>query len=351
MKLFFDDAQLAHKPTQYMRHGKIIDAFENPARATTLIEALGAVGAVRETPGDFGLDPVLKVHADHYVAFLETAYERFVELYDHGVELLPSVSPYVGAAADLGVRDKPRTTGVMGQAGWYIAGLSNAMMANTYAAAYASAQTAAAGAAAILAGERAAYSLCRPPGHHAYIDRGAGFCFFNNAAIAAEILREQYSRVAIIDFDTHHGDGTQSIFYRRADVFFGSVHTDPHAYYPHYFGYADETGAGVGEGANLNLPLAEGGGDEAFVEANRRLADAVRAHGAQALVISAGWDAHGDDPLSRQNVTTDAYARIGEIWGGLAVPSLIVQEGGYSLAAVAEAAPGFVGAFRAASGV
>ena len=131
------------------------------------------------------------------------------------------------------------------------------------------------------------------------------------------MMREQAPRVAIIDFDTHHGDGTQAIFYSRDDVFYGSVHTDPSAYYPHYAGYADETGAGPGEGANLNLPLAQGSGDDDFVDANRRLAEAVGARGIEALVLSAGWDAHKDDPLSKLNVTSDAYARIGEIWGRL----------------------------------
>jgi acetoin utilization deacetylase AcuC-like enzyme len=155
--------------------------------------------------------------------------------------------------------------------------------------------------------------------------------------------------VAIIDFDTHHGDGTQAIFYGRDDVFYGSVHTDPSAYYPHYAGYADEIGAGRGEGANLNLPLAQGSDDNAFIDANLRLADEVRMRGIEALVLSAGWDAHKDDPLSRLNVTSDAFRRIGKIWGKLNLPTLIVQEGGYSLAAVADAAPAFVHAFRSAS--
>ena len=348
MKLFFSETQLAHQPKQYMVNGWIVNPFENPDRATTLIEALGALGVVREEPGDFGMEPVLKVHADHYVVFLEEAYEKFTKLPNHGPEVLPNVSPYRGASEDFGPRDKPRPTGILGRAGWYIAGLSNAMMERTYRAAYASAQTAVAGAETVLSGEQAAFSLCRPPGHHAYVDRAAGFCYFNNAAIAAEVLRRRFPRVAIVDFDTHHGDGTQAIFYTRDDVFFGSVHTDPSSYYPHFTGYADEIGSGRGEGSNLNLPLAFGADDGAFVDANRRLADAVKAYGADALVVSAGWDAHENDPLSKLNVTTDAYARIGEVWGGLGLPTLIVQEGGYSLTAVAEAAPAFIGAFREA---
>jgi acetoin utilization deacetylase AcuC-like enzyme len=349
MKLFFSDTQFAHQPKQYMVHGRIVDPFENPNRATTLIDALGRTRLVRTEPGDFGQDPILAVHTGHYVEFLAEAHARFMELPNHGPEVLPNVHPYRGAAGDLEPRGRPRPTGILGRAGWYIGDLSCAMMEGTFQAAYASAQTAMAGARVVLDGGRAAFALCRPPGHHAYADRASGFCYFNNAAIAAQMMRQEAGRVAIIDFDTHHGDGTQAIFYSRADVFYGSVHTDPTAYYPHYAGYADETGAGPGEGANLNLPLAQGSGDDDFVEANLRLADAVRAWDVEALVLSAGWDAHKDDPLSKLNITSDAFSRIGEIWGRLNLPILIVQEGGYSLAAVAEAGPAFVRAFRSAS--
>jgi acetoin utilization deacetylase AcuC-like enzyme len=349
MKLFFDDRQLIHRPQQYMVHGRIVEPFENPERATALVAALEPLGLRRTAPDDFGHDPILDVHAGHYLSFLEEAYARFMELPDHGPEVLPNVHPFGGSGPDLRARDIPRPSGILGQAGWYMGDLSCPIMAGTFRAAYASAQSAIAGAEAVLAGDYA-YALCRPPGHHAYQDRASGFCYLNNAAIAAQILRRTFPKVAIIDFDTHHGDGTQAIFYRRGDVFYGSVHTDPSSYYPHFFGYADETGAFEGDGANLNLPLEPGAEDEAFIDANQRLALAVQAHGAEALVVSAGWDAHRDDPLSKLAVTTDAFPRIGEIWGKLALPTLIVQEGGYSLDALAQAAPAFVAAFRSASG-
>ena len=350
MKLFFSEAQLAHQPKQYMVHGRIVDPFENPSRAITLIDALAAVGLGRLEPADFGREPILSAHDGHYVTFLEGAYARFKELPNHGPEVLPNVHPYLGAGADLARRGPPRPTGIIGQAGWYVGDLSCAMMEGTYRAAYASAQTAIAGAQAVSAGEQAAFSLCRPPGHHAYADRASGFCYFNNAAIAAEVLRRTYQKVAIIDFDTHHGDGTQAIFYRRRDVFYGSVHTDPSAYYPHFAGYADETGAGDGEGANLNLPLAWGSGDEAFIDANERLCSAVERFQADALVLSAGWDAHEADPLSRLAVTTEGFRRIGEVWGKLRLPTVIVQEGGYSLEVIEDAAPAFVASFRDLAG-
>jgi len=346
MKLFFDETQLAHQPRQYMVHGRIVDPFENPNRATTLIAALESVGLERAAPHDFGRAPILKAHADHYVAFLEEAYTRFMELPNHGPEALPNVHPYRGASLSYADRGKPRVTGIIGRTGWYMGDLSCAIMEGTFRAAYASAQTAIAGAEEVLAGAPAAFSLCRPPGHHAYWDRCSGFCYLNNAAIAAEVLRRGFPRVAIADFDTHHGDGTQQIFYARGDVFYGSVHTDPSAYYPHFAGYADETGMGAGEGMNLNLPLPFGADDRAFIEANAKLCDAVRAFRADALVISAGWDAHRDDPLSKLAVSTAGYARLGELYGKLGLPTLIVQEGGYSLRAIEEASGAFMRAFR-----
>ena len=348
MKLFFSDAQLAHKPKQYMVHGRIVDPFESPERATTLLNALEKCGLDRTEPEDFGRAPILATHADHYVEFFAEAYDRFMELPNHGPEVLPNVHPYRGAPPDLVCRDSPRPIGIIGRAGWYMGDLSCAIMEGTFRAAYASAQTAIAGAEAVLAGEAAAFSLCRPPGHHAYADRASGFCYFNNAAIAAEVLRGSFQKIAIVDFDTHHGDGTQAIFYTREDVFYGSVQTDPSAYYPHFSGYADEIGTGEGQGATLNLPLAAGAEDEAFVDANQRLALEVQAQRAEALVISAGWDAHHDDPLSNLAVTTEAFLSIGQIWGKLRLPTAIVQEGGYTLTAVAQAAPAFMQSFREA---
>jgi acetoin utilization deacetylase AcuC-like enzyme len=224
-------------------------------------------------------------------------------------------------------------------------------MEGTFRAAYASAQTAIAGAEEVLGGAPAAFSLCRPPGHHAYTDRCSGFCYLNSAAIAAEVLRRQFKRVAITDFDTHHGDGTQQVFYARGDILYVSVHTDPSAYYPHFAGYADETGTGAGEGANLNLPLPFGADNDAFVDANAKACAAVKAFRADALVISAGWDAHRDDPLSKLAVTTDAYAQLGELYSKLGLPTLVVQEGGYSLQAIGEASHAFMRAFRAAHAV
>lgn len=351
MKLYFDDAVLAHVPTQFMVAGRIVAPVETPDRAVALAGALAAIGLTRETPADAGLDPIHAVHAEHYTAFLREAYDRFQELPGAGPEVWPNVHPYWGAGPDLARRPPPRAAGIIGRAGWYVGDLACAIMAGTWGAAYASAQTAIAGADALLASERAAYALCRPPGHHAYPDRASGFCFLNNAAIAAERLRKRFPRVAIVDFDTHHGDGTQAVFYRRADTLVCSSHTDPANYYPYFIGYEDERGAGAGEGYNVNLPLPPGSGDGIFIEAVRTMANATAAFAPDALIVSAGWDAHRDDPLSKLAVSTDGFARAAEVLGHLRLPTLIVQEGGYSLSAVKETAPRFVSAFRGAAGV
>src|SRR3954470_23759858 len=237
MRLFFDGAQLEHRPTQFMVSGRIVPPFENPDRAEALVSALTGVGLVRENPADHGLAPILAVHAEHYVSFLESAHALFRARPNSGPEVLPNVHPYVSASTDQSPRPKPRVIGIVGLAGWYVGDMACAITEGTYRACYASAKSAAAAAEAVLGGERAAFALCRPPGHHAYVDRASGFCFFNNAAIAAEVLKRRFPRVAIVDFDTHHGDGTQAIFYTRDDVFFGSVHTDPCSYYPHFTGY------------------------------------------------------------------------------------------------------------------
>lgn len=342
VKFFFSDRQLNHQPTQYMVHGRLIQAFETAARAEALIDSLSRAGLKRLTPLSSGLEPILAVHAGHYLDFLRDAHAEFSELPNSGPEVLPNVHPYRGADAAFSPRGLPRVTGILGRAGWYVGDLSAVIAAGSHDAIFASAEAAISAAEAVRGGDAASFALCRPPGHHAYVDRASGFCFLNNAAIAAEILRKRWSRVAILDFDTHHGDGTQAIFYSRGDVFFGSTHTDPSAYYPHYTGYADERGAGEGDGANLNLPLAYGTDDAGFIEANRLLIAAALSHGAEALVISAGWDAHFLDPLSKLAVTTEAYARIGELYGKSGLPTVIVQEGGYSLQAVAEASRAFM---------
>ncbi len=345
MRMFFANDQLKHAPQQFMAAGRIVAPFEVPERAERMAAGLVALGLEASEPEDAGLDPILSVHADHYVEFLRTAHERFQALPNAGPEVFPNVHPQVSATPDLSPRERPRPSHIVGQAGWYMGDMACALGAETWQAVYASAQSAIAAARTVLAGEDEALALCRPPGHHAYHDRASGFCFLNNAAIVAEELLQRFQRVGIIDFDTHHGDGTQAIFYRRSDVVYASTHTDPREYYPFYLGYPDETGFGEGDKFNFNIPLPQGTSDEDFIDANQQLIIATLASKVDALVLSVGWDAHQDDPLSRLNITTDAFRRLGRIYGEVPLPTVIVQEGGYSLAAIEKVAPIFIEEF------
>ncbi len=345
MKMYFSREQLKHDPQQFMAAGRIVAPFEVPERAERLASGLSHLGLELCEPCDHGRGPILSVHSDHYVTFLETAHRRFQELPNAGPEVLPNVHPHLSAHPGLGPRERPRPSSVVGQAGWYMGDLACALGSGTWQAAYDSAQAAASAAHDLVQGAEEALALCRPPGHHAYQDRASGFCFLNNAAIAAEILLQRFKRIGIIDFDTHHGDGTQAIFYQRSDVFYASAHTTPREYYPFYFGYEDEVGFGEGDKSNLNIPLPVGADDEAFVEANQKLIVAVLAAEVDALVLSAGWDAHRDDPLSKLDVSHDAFRRLGRLLGEVPLPTVIVQEGGYSLAAIESVAPLFISEF------
>jgi acetoin utilization deacetylase AcuC-like enzyme len=208
----------------------------------------------------------------------------------------------------------------------------------SWAAIAAAADSARTAAGLIGAGRQTAvYALCRPPGHHAGPAGYGGSCYLNNAAIAAEALRAAgLDRVAVLDIDAHHGNGTQAIFYQRADVFYGSVHVDPGAgWFPHYLGFAAEQGAGAGLGANLNIPLAPGSGDADWLDAVGQLCAAAREHGAQAIVLSLGVDAAAADPESPLQVSTAGYRTAGQLIAGLG-PVAAVQEGGYDLASLGD---------------
>jgi acetoin utilization deacetylase AcuC-like enzyme len=201
--------------------------------------------------------------------------------------------------------------------------------AQTWDAAYASAQTAIHAAGLVLAGQRAVYGLCRPPGHHAFAELAGGFCYLNNSGIAAQRLTDAGRRVAILDVDLHHGNGTQGMFYDRGDVLTVSIHADPERFYPFFWGYADEVGTGDGLGANLNLPLPRGTGDEGFMAALATAMDAITAWGADSLVLALGLDAYEGDPFAGLGVTTAGFARIGQAVAEMGLPTVIIQEGGY----------------------
>jgi acetoin utilization deacetylase AcuC-like enzyme len=234
----------------------------------------------------------------------------------------------------------------MGQLGWYLGDLSVPVGEHCWISTLRSAETAVAGADAVLAGEGKVYALCRPSGHHARADRATGFCYLNNTAIAAQRLRSRCGKVAILDVDAHHGDGTQQIFYRRDDVLTISVHADPSNYYPFFTGYEDERGNGPGEGFNLNLPLAHGAGRDAMAAAVNKAAEAIKAFGAEAVVIALGYDAHKDDPIGVLKLGAADFGAIGAQVKAMGLPTLVVQEGGYAIEAIGGCLDAFLSGFK-----
>jgi acetoin utilization deacetylase AcuC-like enzyme len=213
---------------------------------------------------------------------------------------------------------------------------------------YWSANTAASAAALVQDGSQMAYALCRPPGHHAFADLAGGFCFVNNSAVAATVLREKHDRVAIVDVDLHHGNGTQGIFYRRADVLTVSVLADPIRFYPFFWGHAHERGEGAGLGYNLNLPLPRGSQDDAFLSALERGLEQVAAFAPGALVVALGLDAFEGDPFGGLAVSTPGFGEIGRRLAVLGRPTVIVQEGGYLCDALGDNLAAFLAGFEGA---
>ena len=221
------------------------------------------------------------------------------------------------------------------------------MVAGTWAAAKAAADAAVSASACVAAGERAAFCITRPPGHHAGMDFMGGYCFLNNAATAAEYLRGAgCERVAILDVDYHHGNGTQSIFYRRSDVLTVSVHGDPRTEYPFYLGHADEVGEGAGEGFNRNLPLVAGCAPEEWFEALEHACYGVEQFRPEALVVSLGLDTFAEDPICRFNLPCEAFSRLGSRVKALGVPTVFVLEGGYAAEALGVNAANVVEGFE-----
>ena len=322
MRCYFHPEQLLHHPRSYYSRGAMRTPQEVPERAQRLLQAAKDLGFDIRQPDDAGLAPLKAVHGDAYLAFLEEAHARWKEVpEDWGDEVMSNIF----------VREPNALRGILAQAARYLADGSCPVGEHTWRSAYWSAQSAVAAAKAILDGEPAAYALCRPPGHHARFDAAGGFCYVNNAAVAAQALRSRYSRVAILDTDMHHGQGIQEIFYERNDVLYVSTHGDPTNFYPGVAGFEDERGSGAGEGYNLNLPMAHGASEADFMGQLEIALDAVKDFGAEVLVLSLGFDIYELDPQSKVAVTTEGFAALGERIRALRMPCVIVQEGGYHL--------------------
>jgi acetoin utilization deacetylase AcuC-like enzyme len=342
MRAFYHPDQALHDPLQYMRFGRLVPPKDLPARTAELLRALASRGIKPETPAAHGIAPALGVHAPHYLQFLATVWERWTQLPERGPEAWPNTFPYWSGRPEEPARPPCPAEGLIGQIGWYLGDLSVPMGPHSWTSTLRSCETAVSAADALAEGEALAYALCRPSGHHARADRASGFCYVNNTAVAAQRLRARYDRVAILDIDAHHGDGTQQIFYNRPDVLTVSIHADPLNYYPFYTGYAGETGCGVGEGFNLNLPLAHGAGGDAMIAAIETAAEKIGAFAPQALVLALGFDAHRLDPIGVLKLEAEDFGRCGEKVRAFGLPTLIVQEGGYAMGAIGECLGAFL---------
>lgn len=332
-----------HAPEFEFFRGERVPCFETPSRATFVIDALRARGHEIVAPCVDSRAILAQVHTPRYLQFLETAWSQWVALKPDNADSqpFPSVWPVRTLRSDI------EPANFTARLGLYSMDNGSPLVAGTWAASKAAADAAATAAAHIGAGQSAVFCATRPPGHHAGVDFMGGYCFLNHAAVAAQALRAQgASRVAILDVDYHHGNGTQSIFYHRADVLFVSLHGDPLTEYPFYLGHANETGAGAGEGFNLNLPLEAGSTSAAWFAALDVGCARIQRHAPDALVVSLGLDTFVDDPISSFALRATDYLRLGAQLGRLGAPTIFILEGGYAAAALGDNAAAVVAGFE-----
>ncbi len=327
MRVILNPKHADHVPPGEWEGDAVIACYEAPPRFAAIRAALEAAGGFTfEEPPKPNEECVAAVHHPAYVTYLREASADAKRARGPAAkQLWPTVFPF---------GPNPRATGPHALRGMYAYDVYTPILPGTFAAALGGASAAARAADLVADGaERAVYVLTRPPGHHAEYDRCGGYCYFNNAAVAAERLVTR-GPVAVLDLDVHHGNGTQHIFYSRADVLTVSVHGDPATLYPFFSGFADETGTGAGLGANLNVPLAPGTGVKEYRPALARALDAVRRFKPAFLVLAFGADTHEADPIGGFKLPTRFFAEVGAAVRELGLPTVVVQEGGYNLTAL-----------------
>jgi acetoin utilization deacetylase AcuC-like enzyme len=340
MKAVYSPLHARHDGGFELYRGQLVATFEIPARAEIIRAAIAAAGHRVVEPHDVPESRLLGIHDGEFVEFLRGAHARWQAEGRQG-HVIPSGFPARGLRRDR------RPAGISGSLGYYAFDASTPIVAGTWDAALAAARSAMTAAAIVSAGERAAYALCRPPGHHAARSTYGGYCYLNNAALAAQyLLDEGCRRVALVDVDYHHGNGTQEIFWERDDVLFVSLHGDPETEYPWFLGYADERGAGRGEGHTLNLPLPAGSGWTEYEAALETALEAIRRYAPDALVVSLGVDTYEADPISSFKLAGRHYPLIGAALARLGLPTVLVQEGGYAVAEIGSNVAGVLGAFE-----
>ncbi|MEZ5285920.1 MAG: histone deacetylase family protein [Vicinamibacterales bacterium] len=326
MIVVYSDRHHRHHGRAELHDGQLVPCFEMPRRAEIILERVRAVGLGEVVePGAYGVEALHGVHAPAYVTFLSTAWAEWQAL-GRTHDALPLVWPVRCLRGDRVPDD------IDGKLGFYSMDAGVPITAGTWDAVRAGADVAITAAEAVAGGARAAFALCRPPGHHAASAAMGGYCYLNNAAIAAQALLDRGStRVAVLDVDYHHGNGTQEIFDARADVLFVSIHADPRVEYPYFLGYADERGTGRGEGFTRNYPLPHGTAWDGYGAALDDACRTIRAFGPDAVVISLGVDTYAHDPISQFALGRDDFPRIGDAIAAIGRPTVFVMEGGYAV--------------------
>ena len=329
MLCFWDERQRAHAPAGEFFNGAMHPAAEHSGRVEAI---LGAIGKT-QTVTDFGDEPLRRTHSADYLDFLRTAHARWLEVGREG-DAFPYTFPVVGRRT----LELSRIDALLGQ---YSFDTSTPIGPGTWDAAYWSAQTALSGLQSVLDGEQSAFALCRPPGHHAGRDYLGGYSYLSNAAICAEAaVANGKRRVAILDVDYHHGNGTQDVVDGRDDILFASIHADPSTDYPYYWGHADESRGNI-----MNLPLPRGTEWVSYQSALTHAVDWIEKLEAELLIVSYGADTHEADPISYFKLKTSDYGPMARRIASLELPTLIVMEGGYAVEALGQNVAAFLGGF------
>lgn len=327
MIIYYTEHHQLHAPEYEFFRGERVPCFESPMRADLVFSELKKQHHEWRFADIDSTAVLAQVHSKHYLEFLEGAWQQWLERDPANAmqQPFPSVWPIRTLRSDR------EPTDFIAKLGLYSMDNGTPMVAGTWVAAKAGADVAASAATLVSAGRGNVFCATRPPGHHAGKDFMGGYCFLNNTAVATQtLIQEGIEKVAILDVDFHHGNGTQSIFYNRDDVLFTSIHGDPKTEYPFYLGHADETGEGLGQGYNLNLPLPAGSRSEQWFAAFETASQRVKQHQAGALVVSLGLDTYAEDPISNFELQSDDFKLLGSKLGQLNLPTVIILEGGYA---------------------
>lgn len=324
LAVYSDDHKL-HEGKHEFYLGELITPFDHPSRLESIVKSLADSASCKIIPpSKFGLEPILRVHTPEYVDFLKNAFNDWRKGYGE-MDAFPIAWPTRAMRQTM-------PNDISGKLGYYSFDSVTPITAGTWQAIISSANVALTGVELIGDNQRSAFSICRPPGHHASQDQYGGFCFFNNASIATEAFVENGAkRVAILDIDYHHGNGTQKIFYDRSDVLFLSIHADPSMDFPYYLGYASETGTGEGEGYNMNYPLPWGTTWQYYKEVLNQAAKKIQSFSPDILVVSLGVDTFEKDPLSQFKLISENFSSMGQMIGRLSLPTHFIMEGGYAI--------------------